>query len=638
MVSAFQSAFGFIRESPSLPESSLNNSNNNVPENHITDTGPNLMELLCRDENGNGLENNANSHNTGIIDWEAVDVRLDKHPEDCMHRLTKNGELSSSAAAPFPLFVAITKRAPPHIIEKIINSYPPAVRELQSPTGLTALYLAVAKGCTQKVIQMLLDIYPQAASKPAFNGSIALHSVENVETAQLLLDVYPEGIGELNYIGYLPLHRAAYSAWTSADVVNLFIQYGIKHNVGGPHGGGGVFVSTANGITPLSAICDVITHKGASEGLWSKFCHITSAAAMAKGFTSNNSNVKEREEEMMDNSTMTTNDQQKEEIYPSRVLQNVIRLDCPNTIIQFAHARNPIECTQCDEFGRSPLTYACMGGGGDCGSSSGSPSSSGGIAVASPLFSQNRRNAIIDMLIDAYPQAASKSDCHGRLPLHYYVASISACHLRNIKKPSSRSGASSGDAAAAVAANIPSIPIIRDDENEYSRNTVTGSTHASNLRTIMALIKAEPRALETVDVCTKLYPFMLAAAAATTNPCTTTASSYVQKISSTTASWLSSSAAVPAARSADSPAHHDDNNDKSTSSDGLDVVYCLLRASPWLITQALERDTLSLSSSHQELPSPGVSCDTSSSNHWNDPSCSSSTTGTPRQIMIVPVW
>eukprot|EP00568_Trieres_chinensis_P016230 CAMPEP_0183320048 /NCGR_PEP_ID=MMETSP0160_2-20130417/65243_1 /TAXON_ID=2839 ORGANISM="Odontella Sinensis, Strain Grunow 1884" /NCGR_SAMPLE_ID=MMETSP0160_2 /ASSEMBLY_ACC=CAM_ASM_000250 /LENGTH=487 /DNA_ID=CAMNT_0025486657 /DNA_START=1 /DNA_END=1464 /DNA_ORIENTATION=+ len=375
--------------------------------------GPTLIELLDAD----------------IVDWGAVVARVSSCPHEASLPRIMTGQS--------PLCLSIAREAPDSAIRAILDANPEAAQEVHWHSRLTPLYFAVAQAGPE-VVQMILNSHPPAARQAVFNGCIPLHAATDVDTARRLIDAYPRGIGRTNDQGYLPLHRVAYAGDPDADVVKLLITEGKKYNVGGRNGGGGVFVETRQGITPIAAVCETITGgfdvdefrhvvvpgqlSRSARRKWNKLKTIFEAAQHANV---DRKNYKKGEE---------TSDQ---DIF--RILHTAIELEAPDLIVQYILQTHSGQCVQQDSLGQTPLS----------------------IAASKKKNSENIIVKLLDPKCRGDVSAAGMMDKQQQLPLHRAIASGRGFH----------------DA-------------------------------------MRALIDAAPRALETRDGVTQLYPFMMAAVGA----------------------------------------------------------------------------------------------------------------------------
>mmetsp|Transcript_44457 Transcript_44457/g.135500 ORF Transcript_44457/g.135500 Transcript_44457/m.135500 type:complete len:511 (-) Transcript_44457:79-1611(-) len=374
---------------------------------------------LSRIESGSIQPNNSERHSNCVfrdgdatllqtlaspspVDWDAVRKRIAAHPGEVSSSRTPTGQT--------PLCAAIDRDAPPRVIEEILSVHPRAARELVHwHSRLTPLYLAVARGASPDVVRLILDAYPAAASRPVFNGCLPLHASREIKTARMLIEAYPGGVGWRNEQGYLPLHRVSYAADSKADVVELLIEEGIKQNLGGKNGGGGVFLETAQGITPLSAVCCTITGgleadefrsisdvsflSRSAQIKWSKLEAIVRAASEVQLSGKSNSFWPWR------NPVGVADQRERKEKF--HLLHSVIELNCPLLVVSFALRTNPTQSVELDVMGRSALSLAVQ--------------------------SRDTCGPITCLLLDSKqggnPGAALVLDGSSRLPLHHAIQS-----------------------------------------------------------------------------------------------------------------------------------------------------------------------------------------------------------------------
>lgn len=337
------------------------------------------------------------------VHWDTFQTRITSHPDEAASPCTPTGQT--------PLCAAIDRDAPLQVIAGILSAHPRAARDLvHAYSRLTPLYLAVARGASPDVVRLVLNAYPAAASQPVFNGCLPLHASADVETARMLIEAFPRGVGWRNEQGYLPLHRVSYAADSTPDVVELLIAEGRRQNLGGKNGGGGVFMKTAQGITPLSAVCCTITggievdeFRSISDcSLLSRSARIKLGKLTAIVRAASDANATRNTTRVWPwTKSVGSQADQKESESKFRILHSVIKLNCPSLLISHVLRANPSQCREFDSMGRSALSLAAQ------------RRDATDTIVA----------ALLDPKLGGYPRAAATADRSGRLPLHYAASS-----------------------------------------------------------------------------------------------------------------------------------------------------------------------------------------------------------------------
>ena len=189
-----------------------------------------------------GLPDEGNYHfHRRATDWDAVRERIISHPHEASLRDVNRGDL--------PLKIALENKSmpiPESVLKSLLAAYPHALDDW------VFNYACSMPHTTVEVIAVLLDTDPSLVFRTDIHRSLPIHTAAgfgNVEIARFLIKKYPDCLSVRDDANRLPLHNAC--RWGSTLSVKLFLEEGIRYNVGGPNGAGGLFLKDIIGKTPL---------------------------------------------------------------------------------------------------------------------------------------------------------------------------------------------------------------------------------------------------------------------------------------------------------------------------------------------------------------------------------------------------
>ena len=225
------------------------------------------------------------------------------------------------------------------------------------------------------------------------NGNLLLHLCQNSAITKILLKAFPGGVARMNDEMDLPLH-VAIRKYRNPEIVHMLIDEGIKQQVGGTDGHGGIFVKNKNGYTPFSLLCHQFSSgiDLVSIGfplyqhdmrLWENLVSVVKAAFIIEG---KDSKVEGKPSEYLEKTCI-----------PPMMLHKIIELNCPPEAIYLAHVINPLQVTEPDEKGYFPLSLA--------------------------LEKKSVPERVVMKLLKDFPAAINVADKHGRFPLHLSASS-----------------------------------------------------------------------------------------------------------------------------------------------------------------------------------------------------------------------
>ncbi len=172
-------------------------------------------------------------------DWTGLIAAFREKPQYASFKDTKNHR------GALPLHRAILKLASLELIDVLIELYPDAVRE-GDENGLRPLHFACLYNfCMEKhfnalrderdktswgwVLKVLIEKYPQALQEPDNDGRLPLHlAASSAKTSpkalEMLLERYPDSISRRTKLGKLPLHFAVEARAANYDAVRILLD------------------------------------------------------------------------------------------------------------------------------------------------------------------------------------------------------------------------------------------------------------------------------------------------------------------------------------------------------------------------------------------------------------------------------
>lgn len=455
--------------------------------NDQDEAGPSLLELLLvgahddeedhdnvNNEDPNHPGNHGRNNTNSTPNWDAIERRLRRHPEEAA--------AFGHSIDPSPLSRALQKGPPVSVVRAFLDAYEDAVFHTDQATETSAL-LAAMQGAALvrpvpdtsvprpkedlfQIVKLLLNANEQACRQPDRKGRLPIHFVRTCpKTAKLLMDAHPSAITQTDTQGRLALHyccecsipppsQAAEPANpndeppSNAQVDQPWIRLAIpdprvvemllSHST---LADGGISVKDkgTNPISPLEIIYQEIQKELESINHHSKLETESKASDNIQDhqhrldalWTILVLLVQRATDAAKDN---TPRDNTSTKI-SFRLVHALVSLHSPVSILMEALRRMPHQAVERDEQGRTPLLLAA-----------------GDIFVES---------AVICALIQFNPQAARMMDRDGRLP----------------------------------------IDLVAENPN------------VSDSDVLEAIVRAEPRAVDTRDLKYHRHPFLTAAIA-----------------------------------------------------------------------------------------------------------------------------
>lgn len=160
-------------------------------------------------------------------DYDAAIAEIDSHPNEVTLWSTREGFFDGSTSAQvLPLHVAVSLRAPLHVIRAIVEAYPDALGVKETSFKRLPLHISTQFGASCDVVQYLVQQHPAAALEADILGRLPIHySCSNaapLPTIRTLLQANPAATLYSDYNGWLPLHVAIYLG-AETDVIREFL-------------------------------------------------------------------------------------------------------------------------------------------------------------------------------------------------------------------------------------------------------------------------------------------------------------------------------------------------------------------------------------------------------------------------------
>ena len=186
-------------------------------------------------------------------DWDAVQERISSHPKeasqkDCIHDL-------------FPLDIALNsdlkQKIPLQVYSSLIEANPYNVGE----SSLSLIKQAFPSPYTVELLQQMLNVGVFIDEQKILEVAL---TQGNDDAVRVLLDRSPHAVkAKSPKTGRLPLHIACDVG--KPEIVELILDLGVKHDVGGQFGAGGIYEKDFNGDTPLGLIIHEMNNPFESE-------------------------------------------------------------------------------------------------------------------------------------------------------------------------------------------------------------------------------------------------------------------------------------------------------------------------------------------------------------------------------------
>lgn len=279
------------------------------------------------------------------------------------------------------------------LLQLVLEAAPETILET-TPTGALPLHLACARFESWPMVQYLVDSFPESIQHPDNHGRFPLHyaldaSRPESRVLQLLLEHYPVILSFLDQDGYLPLHRILKKAKVQYDtVVDLLVQY---------CPGALRIQDLQRGQTPLLLACQ-------NNNSISQIYTLVRAWPEQIQIGTNTFETEKFNGEMLP-STLASQSATVRRLeawiqrYPQASLEQDLQGRLPIHYAALSKSQDALKmveflipsCQVTDRQGRLALHYAAAAG----------------------------NEAIVDLLIDHYPEGLLQPDNDGRQPWHY---------------------------------------------------------------------------------------------------------------------------------------------------------------------------------------------------------------------------
>ena len=160
-------------------------------------------------------------------DYAAAIAEIDAHPNEVKLWSTREGFFDGPTSAQvLPLHVAVSLRAPLHVIKAIVEAYPTAIGVKESSFKRLPLHIATQFGASFDVVQYLVEQHPAAALEADSLGRLPLHYTcsngASLPTIRTLLEANSAATLYRDYNGWLPLHVAVHFG-AETEVIRQFL-------------------------------------------------------------------------------------------------------------------------------------------------------------------------------------------------------------------------------------------------------------------------------------------------------------------------------------------------------------------------------------------------------------------------------
>jgi ankyrin repeat protein len=163
------------------------------------------------------------------LQWNLVIARCNSHPSEAHYQDRGSGITALHVACRTP-------DTPPPVVHALLKAYPKAAAIQTKQYASTPLHFACWRNLDEKVVRMLVRVYPRAASTLNGLGLTPLHlaaRTRNIGVIGILLQTCPEAACSASVVGYTPLHLAIRSGaafiLSAAEAVQQHLQEQQRH-------------------------------------------------------------------------------------------------------------------------------------------------------------------------------------------------------------------------------------------------------------------------------------------------------------------------------------------------------------------------------------------------------------------------
>lgn len=158
------------------------------------------------------------------LQWNLVIARCNTHPKEAHYQDRGSGITALHVACRTP-------DTPPPVVHALLKAYPKAAAIQTKHYASTPLHFACWRNLDEKVVRMLVRVYPRAASTLNGLGLTPLHlaaRTRNIGVIGILLQTCPEAACSASVVGYTPLHLAIRSGaaliLSAAEAIQQHLQ------------------------------------------------------------------------------------------------------------------------------------------------------------------------------------------------------------------------------------------------------------------------------------------------------------------------------------------------------------------------------------------------------------------------------
>lgn len=380
-----------------------------------------------------------------------------------------------------------------HVMERLVELYPEGIRKVDSMNGCNALHLACLVDDYQ-VVDMILKVDPDAARVSSPDDRIPLHRAQSLQVATRLVECFPQGVTvkAIQYNAYLPLHCVCSSTQTSPEVVQYLIETGrdlfpnetkipkdgtnIKGTKRKEYPCGGLLIQDSHGNLPLQV-------------LYRRMHFATSGTTSNRSRSHTNGSDRQYLSGNGEKGALHHTKQSQEEQLWSKLI-----LVAKETYL----ARKEIFSNH-NEHSQTPRV------------SDDSPQTRRDVPIVHAILETGGSLRIVKHVLNLYPQDIVRRDADdGATLLMLAVSNVSTepellTFLLDAEEQ--WKGNQSQHTKQDFERTVASVPN-KKGRLPLHQAVISGRTLQNGVR---ELVQAEPRAVETRDVETSMYPFCLAA-------------------------------------------------------------------------------------------------------------------------------
>ena len=229
-------------------------------------------QVMCNIRSTSSSNDKNISKHIQLENWSVVKAICRRSPKQTFRWSTRTGFFNGTRKSRvLPIHEAFANRAPPDVIEALLEAYPASIALKESCFGLTPLHIACKFNAPVDSIRVAIK-YNACASTRDNHGRTPIHYVCSrnckIDALRLLVKTYSKAVYYVDHRGWLPIHNACRYG---ADYKSIKLLVSIFPE--------SVRARTNMGFTPLKTILSVNCDEKEktlqlliNDGMLTKYC------------------------------------------------------------------------------------------------------------------------------------------------------------------------------------------------------------------------------------------------------------------------------------------------------------------------------------------------------------------------------